>query len=156
MKKNEEKQKLFLNNRAKFEYTLLDTFEAGIVLTGEEIKSVRAGHFSITDCYAYIKNNECFLRNSYIKTYDNAYITNKNHDEKRDRKLLLHKVEIRKIKKKIETEKLTLVPTKAYFVKGNLKVEIRLAKGKKLYDKRETIKQRDVERANKQKFAEQY
>ena len=154
MKKNEEKQKLFLNNRAKFEYTLLDTFEAGIVLTGEEIKSVRAGHFSITDCYAYIKNNECFLRNSYIKTYDNAYITNKNHDEKRDRKLLLHKVEIRKIKKKIETEKLTLVPTKAYFVKGNLKVEIRLAKGKKLYDKRETIKQRDVERANKQKFAE--
>ena len=155
MKKNEEKQKLFLNNRAKFEYTLLDTFEAGIVLTGEEIKSVRAGHFSITDCYACIKNNECFLRNSYIKTYDNAYITNKNHDEKRDRKLLLHKVEIRKIKKKIETEKLTLVPTKAYFVKGNLKVEIRLAKGKKLYDKRETIKQRDVERANKQKFAEQ-
>ena len=156
MKKNEEKQKLFLNNRAKFEYTLLDTFEAGIVLTGEEIKSVRAGHFSITDCYAYIKNNECFLRNSYIKTYDNAYITNKNHDEKRDRKLLLHKVEIRKIKRKIETENLTLVPTKAYFVKGNLKVEIRLAKGKKLYNKRETIKQRDVERTNKQKFAEQY
>ena len=156
MKKNEENQKLFLNNGAKFEYTLLGTFEAGILVTGEEIKSVRAGHFSISDCYAYIKNNECFLRNSYIKTYDNAYITNKNHDEKRDRKLLLHKVEIRKIKKKIETENLTLVPTKAYFVKSNLKVEICLAKGKKLYDKRESIKQRDIERANKQKFSEQY
>lgn len=156
MKKSGESKHLFLNNRAKFEYSLLDNFEAGIVLTGEEIKSVRAGHFSIVDCYAYIKNNECFLRNSYIKTYDNAYVTNKNQDEKRDRKLLLHKDEIRKIKKKIETENLTLVPTKAYFVKSNLKVEIYLAKGKKLYDKRETIKQRDIERANKQKFSEQY
>lgn len=152
MKKNEEKQKLFLNNRARFEYSLLDSFEAGIVLTGDEIKSVRAGHFSIVDCYAYIKNDECFLRNSYIKTYDNAYVTNKDQDEKRDRKLLLHKDEIRKIKKKIETENLTLVPTKAYFVGSNLKVELCLAKGKKLYDKREAIKQRDVERNLKRKF----
>ncbi len=149
--KNETKQQQFFNKRAKFEYTLLDSFEAGIVLTGDEIKSVRAGHFSITDCYAFIKDNECFLRNSYIKSYDNAFIASKNLNERRDRKLLLHKDEIAKIKKKIEAENLTLVPIKAYFSNSNLKVEICIARGKKLYDKRETIKQRDIDRATKQK-----
>lgn len=136
-----------LNKRASFEYELLDSYEAGIVLTGDEIKSVRLGHLSITDCYGYIKDEECFLRNSYIKEYTNSFDAGRYGDNsRRDRKLLLHKDEIAKIKKKIETDKLTLVPTKAYFEGSNLKVEIRLARGKKLYDKRESIKKREVDR----------
>ena len=140
--------KLFAENRrAKFEYELLDKFEAGIVLTGDEIKSVRLGHFSINDCYGFIKNDECFLRNSYIKEYANSFDSSRNNETtRRDRKLLLHKQEIEKIKKKVETEHLTIVPTKAYFVKSNLKVEIAIARGKKLYDKREAIKKRELDK----------
>ena len=137
------------NRRAKFEYELLDKFEAGIVLTGDEIKSVRLGHFSINDCYGFIKNDECFLRNSYIKEYANSFDSSRNNETtRRDRKLLLHKQEIEKIKKKVETEHLTIVPTRAYFVKSNLKVEIAIARGKKLYDKRETIKKRELDKKN--------
>ncbi len=140
--------KLFAENRrAKFEYELLDKFEAGIVLTGDEIKSVRLGHFSINDCYGFIKNDECFLRNSYIKEYANSFDSSRNNETtRRDRKLLLHKQEIEKIKKKVETEHLTIVPTRAYFVKSNLKVEIAIARGKKLYDKREAIKKRELDK----------
>ena len=133
------------NKRARFEYELLDTYEAGLVLTGDEIKSVRLGHFSIVDTYGYIKNNECFLRNSYIKEYFNSFDAGRNGNAtRRDRKLLLHKDEILKIKKKIEQERLTLVPTKAYFSGSNIKVEIAVARGKKLYDKRESLKQKDI------------
>ena len=135
------------NRRAKFEYELLDKFEAGIVLTGDEIKSVRLGHFSINDCYGFIKNDECFLRNSYIKEYANSFDSSRNNETtRRDRKLLLHKQEIEKIKKKVETEHLTIVPTRAYFVKSNLKVEIAIARGKKVYDKREAIKKRELDK----------
>ncbi len=135
------------NRRAKFEYELLETYEAGIVLTGDEIKSVRQGHFSIVDTYGYVKNNECFLRNSYIKEYSNSFDAGRGGDtSRRDRKLLLNKEEILKIKKKIELDRLTIVPTKAYFSGSNVKVEIAVARGKKLYDKRETIKQRDIEK----------
>ncbi len=135
------------NKRARFEYEILDTYEAGIVLTGDEIKSVRLGHLSIVDCYAYIKDNECFLRNSFIKQYSNSFDAGRYGDtSRRDRKLLLHKEEIIKIKKKIETEHLTLVPTKAYFDSSNLKVEIAVARGKKLYDKRESLKKKDIEK----------
>ncbi len=142
-----------LNKRAGYEYELLDSYEAGIVLTGDEIKSVRLGHFSITDCYAYIKGGECFLRNSYIKEYSNSFDAGRfNNDTKRDRKLLLHKDEILKIKKKIDTDKLTIVPTKAYFEGKNLKLEIRLARGKKLYDKRETLKKRDIDKKLREKI----
>ncbi len=138
------------NRRSRFEYELLDKYEAGIVLTGDEIKAVRLGHFSINDCYGFIKNDECYLRNSYIKEYANSFDSSRNNETtRRDRKLLLHKQEIEKIKKKIETEHLTLVPTKAYFVGSNLKVEIAVARGKKLYDKRETIKQRELDRQNR-------
>lgn len=139
-----------LNKRASYEYELLDSFEAGIVLTGDEIKSVRLGHLSITDCYGFIKDDECYLRNSYIKEYSNSFDAGRYGDtSRRDRKLLLHKDEIAKIKKKIETERLTLVPTKAYFEGSNLKVEIKLAKGKKLYDKRDTLKKKDLDRRMK-------
>lgn len=135
------------NKRARFEYELLDTYEAGIVLSGDEIKSVRLGHLSLVDTYGFIKNDECFLRNSYIKEYTNSFDAGRYGDtSRRDRKLLLHKDEIRKIKKKIETEHLTIVPTKAYFVDSNLKIEIAIARGKKLYDKRESLKQKDLDR----------
>ena len=135
------------NKRARFEYELLETYEAGIVLTGDEIKSVRLGHLSLVDCYGFIKNGECFLRNSYIKEYSNSFDAGRFGDSsRRDRKLLLHKDEIVKIKRKLETEHLTLVPTKAYFNASNLKVEIAVARGKKLYDKRESLKQKDLTR----------
>ena len=135
------------NKRARFEYELIDTYEAGIVLTGDEIKSVRAGHFSIVDTYGYIKNGECFLRNSYIKEYDNSFDAGRGGDtSRRDRKLLLHKDEIAKIKKKVEQDHLTLVPIKAYFSGSNIKVEIAVARGKKLYDKRESLKKKDLDR----------
>ena len=135
------------NKRARFEYELLDKYEAGIVLTGDEIKSVRLGHFSIVDTYGYIKNGECFLRNSYIKEYSNSFDAGRYGDtSRRDRKLLLHKDEINKIKKKIEQDKLTLVPTKAYFSGSNVKVEIAVARGKKLYDKRESLKQKELDK----------
>ena len=135
------------NKRARFEYDLLDRYEAGIVLTGDEIKSVRLGHFSLVDSYAYIKDDECFVRNSYIKEYSNSFDAGRYGDNsRRDRKLLLHSDEIAKIKKKIETEHLTLVPVCAYFVGSNLKIEIAVARGKKLYDKRATLKKRDMDR----------
>lgn len=135
------------NKRARFDYEILTNYEAGIVLTGDEIKSVRLGHFSIVDCYGFIKNGECFLRNSYIKEYSNSFDAGRLKDStRRDRKLLLHKDEIEKIKKKLETEHLTLIPTKAYFSGSNLKVEIAIARGKKLYDKRESLKKKDVEK----------
>ena len=139
------------NKRARFDYELLDTYEAGIVLSGDEIKSVRLGHLSLVDCYGYIKDGECFLRNSYIKEYSNSFDAGRFGDNsRRDRKLLLHKDEIVKIKKKLETEHLTLVPTKAYFVNSNLKVEIAVARGKKLYDKRESLKKKELDRKLRQ------
>lgn len=135
------------NRRARFEYTILETLEAGIVLTGDEIKSVRAGHFSLVDCYGYITNDEVFLRNSYIKEYANSFDAGRVGDNtRRDRKLLLHKVQIQKLKKQIEQERLTLVPLKAYFSGSNLKIELAVARGKKLADKRETLKTKQIER----------
>ena len=138
------------NKRARFEYELLETYEAGIVLTGDEIKSIRLGHFSIVDTYGFIKDGECFLRNSYIKEYSNSFDAGRYGDTtRRDRKLLLHKDEILKMKKKIEQDHLTLVPTKAYFSGSNIKVEIAIARGKKLYDKRESLKKKDLDRRMK-------
>ena len=139
------------NKRARFEYELLETYEAGIVLTGDEIKSVRIGHFSLVDFYGFIKDDECFLRNSYIKQYSNSFDAGRYGDtSRRDRKLLLHKEEIIKIKKKIEQEHLTLVPKKGYFDGSNLKVEIAIARGKKLYDKRESLKKKEINKKIKQ------
>lgn len=135
------------NPIAKFQYFLLDNYEAGIVLTGDEIKSIRAGHISIKESFVVIKNNEVWLKNAFIQNYDKSFMGGRNKsDEKKDRKLLLHKKEILKIKKSLEQEGLTIVPTKVYFNNAKAKIEVAVAKGKKLYDKRETIKKRDVER----------
>ncbi len=132
------------NRKAKHNYQIFDTLEAGIVLTGTEIKSLKDGKANIKDSYATIKNGEIFLLNMHISTYENGNIF--NHEETRTRKLLLHKKEILKLKDKIKLEGYTLVPLKIYLKKGYAKVLIGIAKGKKDYDKREDIKKRDIER----------
>lgn len=133
-----------INRKAKFEYEILDKFEAGIVLTGTEIKSVRNGNANIKDSYAIIKNGEVFLLNMFISEYKEGNIF--NHEETRDRKLLLHKKEIKKISQMIEVQGLTIVPLKLYFKDNKLKVLIGICRGKKNYDKRESIKERDIKR----------
>lgn len=132
------------NKKAKFDYFIEDEYEAGIVLTGTEIKSVRKGSCNIKDCYGIIKNNEVFLLNMFIGQYKEGNIF--NHDETRSRKLLLHKKEIKKIAQAVEVQGLTLVPIKLYFKDNKLKVLLGVCRGKKTYDKRETIKERDLKR----------
>ncbi len=133
-----------INRKAKYNYQIFETVEAGIVLTGTEIKSLRAGKANIRDSYARIKNNEVYIINMHISSYENGNIF--NHDETRERKLLLHRKEILKFRDKIKLEGYTLVPLKVYLKDGRAKVLIGLAKGKKNYDKREDIKKRDIER----------
>ena len=132
------------NRKANFDYEIIDTYEAGIVLTGTEIKSIRDGKANLKDSYAIVKNNELFLLNMHISAYEQG--NRFNHEETRTRKLLMHKKEILKLRDKIEISGFTLVPVKLYF-KGNVaKILIGLAKGKKNYDKRESIKKKDIER----------
>ena len=133
-----------LNRKARYDYEIEDTYEAGIVLTGTEIKSIRMGKVNIKDSYAIIRNNEIYLLNTHISLYEEG--NRFNHDEDRTRKLLLHKKEILKLKDKLEIEGYTLVPLKIYFVKNKAKVLIGVAKGKKNYNKKETIKERDIQR----------
>ena len=132
------------NKKAHFNYFLSDFMEAGIELKGTEIKSLRVTGATINDAYVVIRNEEAEIINMHIKAYEHGNLF--NHDPLRSRKLLLHKHQIRWLAQKIQTEGFTVVPTKIYFSKGKAKVEIALAKGKKLYDKRETIKKRDLQR----------
>ena len=137
------------NRKAKYDYEILDTIEAGIVLTGTEIKSIKNGSANLKDSYAIIKNGEAFLLNMHISHYEQGNIF--NHNETRTRKLLLHKKEILKLNDKIQMLGYTLVPIKLYFKKGFAKILIGVAKGKKNYDKREAIKKKDIQRdINKQ------
>lgn len=137
------------NRKAKHDYFIEDIYEAGIVLTGTEIKSVRAGNANIKDSYGVIKNNEIFLLNMFISQYKEGNIF--NHDETRTRKLLLHKKEIKKISEKVNTQGLTLIPLKLYLKNNILKVELGICRGKKNYDKREALKEKDIKRnINKQ------
>lgn len=133
-----------INRKAKFDYFVEEEYEAGIVLTGTEIKSVRNGHCNIKDCYGIVKNNEIFLLNMFIGQYKEGNIF--NHSETRSRKLLLHKKEIKKIADLIELKGLTLVPLKLYFKDNKLKVLLGVCRGKKTFDKRETMKERDIKR----------
>ena len=142
------------NKKALFDYFIEDTYEAGIVLTGTEIKSIREGKANLGDSYARIRNNEIFIINMHISHYDNGNIF--NHDETRSRKLLLHKKEILKIRDKIEMKGYTLVPVKLYFSKNRAKVLLGIGKGKKVYDKRETIKERDINREIKKNLKNKY
>ena len=136
-----------LNRKARFNYFIIDEIEVGIELKGTEIKSIRNGKASIEDAYARIKNGGVFLTNMFIAKYEEG--NRFNHDERRERKLLLHKSEIIKLSKKLELDNYTLVPLKLYFKKNHAKISLGLCKGKKLYDKRETIKKRDLERENR-------
>ena len=132
------------NKKARFDYEIKYTIECGIVLKGTEIKSLRGGSADLKDTYARIKNNEVFIINMYIAKYDEGNIF--NHDERRERKLLLNKSEIIRLKKDIEEDGYTLVPLKAYLKNNRVKIELGICKGKKLYDKRESLKKKDLER----------
>ena len=133
-----------LNKEVKFNYFIEDEIECGIVLLGTEIKSIRDGKANLKDSYAIIRNREVQLLNMYIAEYKEGNLF--NHDPRRTRKLLLHKSEINKLEKAIEQEGKTLVPLKLYFVKNKAKILLGLCKGKKTFDKRETIKERDLNR----------
>ena len=133
-----------LNRKASFNYFFIETLEAGISLKGSEVKSLREGKGSIADSYAIDNNGEIFLINSHIPLYRQSSYN--NHDPKGDRKLLLKKKEINKLIGRINQDGLTIVPTKMYFLKGKVKVEIAVAKGKKLFDKRQVKKKRDWNR----------
>ena len=132
------------NKKASFDYFIEEEIECGIVLKGTEIKSIRNGQANIKDCYAIVKNNEVFLLNMYIAKYNDASIF--NHDERRTRKLLLNKREILKLRDKVEISGYTLVPLKLYFKGNRAKILLGVCKGKKNYDKRESIKEKDVKR----------
>ena len=138
------------NRKARFNYFFKELYEAGIVLTGSEIKSLRDGKVNISESYAFDENGEIYLVNSHIPTYKESSYN--NHDPKRNRKLLLNKREINKLIGNINREGLTLIPTKLYFKKGKAKIEIAVAKGKKLYDKRHTKKKRDWNREKAKYF----
>ena len=133
-----------LNRKASFNYFFEDTYEAGIVLKGSEIKSVRNGKANIADAYAVEKGGEIFLINSHISSYKQASYS--NHNPMGERKLLLNKKEINKLTGKMQREGFTLIPTKMYFKKGKAKIEIAVAKGKKQYDKRQALKRKDWNR----------
>ena len=143
------KKMITINKRARFDYEISETLEAGLVLQGTEVKSLRQGRVSLKDSYADVQNGEIYLLHAHIEQYDQG--NRFNHDPERPRKLLLHRQEIRRLIGKTQERGLTLIPTCVYFTRGKAKVELGLAKGRKHYDKREVLKrrtaQRDIERA---------
>ena len=139
------------NRRAKFDYQFLDTFTAGLVLKGTEIKSIREGRAGLADSYCYFKNDELYVKNFHIAEYDNASFS--THEPLRERKLLLSRMELNKLLRKVKDQGLTIVPVKLFISdKGFAKLNIALAKGKKEFDKRDDIKKRDIEREMNRKF----
>lgn len=142
------------NRKARHEYAVEETYEAGIVLRGSEVKSLRQGKASLKEAFAYLKDGEVWLRDMYIKPYEQASYN--NHNDRRERKLLLNKREIRELDKAISQKGYTIVPLKLYFKKGYAKILIGIAKGKKKYDKREDIKERDTKRELERKYKGTY
>lgn len=134
----------FLNRKARYNFEIIETFEAGMVLRGTEIKSIRAGRINFKDSYAAPEDNEIFLFNFHISPYEEG--NRFNHEPLRKRKLLLKKREIKRLTVKVQERGLTLVPTKLYFKRGLAKIELGLGKGKTKSDKRETIRRRDIDR----------
>jgi SsrA-binding protein len=135
------------NRKAHYDYFIDREIEAGIELKGTEIKSIRKGSVSLNDSYAYIRNGEIYLLNTYIAKYDEG--NRFNHDERRTRKLLMHKAEIKKLSEEVKLQGVSLIPLKLYFKGNKVKVLIGVCRGKHNYDKRETIKQRDIDRENR-------
>lgn len=142
------------NRKARFDFHIDDTYEAGIALKGTEVKSIRAGKASLNESFAFMKSGEIWLRNMYIKPYEFGSFY--NHDERRDRKLLLKRKEIREIDRYMHQKGYTLVPLKLYFKGGYAKVLLGLARGKKQYDKREDIREKDVKRELDRKIKGSY
>lgn len=133
------------NRRAKFDYQFIEKLVAGMVLTGTEIKSIREGKAALVDSYCYFRNNELYIKNMHISEYSEG--THYNHEPNRERKLLLNKLEINKLQKKMKDQGLTIIPLRLFISdSGYAKLEIALAKGKKEFDKREAIKERDVKK----------
>ncbi|WP_051296331.1 SsrA-binding protein SmpB [Eisenibacter elegans] len=150
-KKNSKEKHVFAksvqikNRRASFEYHFLDTYIAGVVLQGSEIKSIRMGKVNMQDAYCYFKNGELWVKQLNISTYTNA--TYNNHEPTRERKLLLSKRELKKLEERLEEQGLTVIPTRVFINdRGWAKMEVALAKGKKLYDKRDSLKEKDLKR----------
>lgn len=133
-----------INRKARYDYDILETYEAGIVLVGTEVKSLRLGKVNLKDSYGVIRDGECFLMGVSIAEY--AFGNRFNHEEKRPRKLLLHRLELTRLFTKIKQDGLTLVPLKLYWKRGCVKVELGLARGKKLFDKRQKLKDKEVTR----------
>jgi SsrA-binding protein len=132
------------NRKALHDYAIEGTYEAGIALTGTEIKSVRAGRVNLRDGYVQIRNGEAWLLNVHISPYD--FGNRENHEPKRERKLLLHRQEIRRLQSKVAERGWTIVPIRVYLKEGRAKIEIALARGKRLYDKRDSVAERDMDR----------
>lgn len=143
-KEAQETTSIAKNRRARHDYHILDVMEAGLVLTGTEVKSLREGKANIGDAYGLVKNGELWLLNMHISAYERGGYS--NHEPDRTRKLLLHRKEIRRLIGAVEREGLTLVPLEIYFKHGVAKVALALGKGKKAHDKRDTIKEREAER----------
>lgn len=139
------------NRKARFDYFIEDTYECGIALEGTEVKSVKNGNISFPDAFAEISNGEIWVKNLHISEYSYSSIFNHNPD--RPKKLLLHKEEIKKLTRKIDTKGYTLVPISIYLKQGRVKLSLGVCKGKKQFDKRETIKNRDVERDIQREFS---
>ncbi len=133
-----------VNRKARHDYSILETYEAGIVLKGTEVKSLRDGRANLKDSYVRMIDNEAWLISAHISPYSKGNIM--NHDPRRDRKLLLHRTEINRLRGKLEQQGLALVPLRMYFKRGRAKTELALAKGKRLYDKREDLKRRVMDR----------
>ncbi len=148
MGKTDAGEKLIASNKKAFhDYFILDKFEAGIALLDTEVKSIREGRINLKDAYAQVKKEEAFLQNCHISPYSHG--NRENHDPLRTRKLLLHRREIRKLIGKTQEKGLTLVPLRVYLRRGKIKVELGLARGKKLYDKRETERRKEAERESR-------
>lgn len=151
MSSNEPEEKdITVNRKARHEYSILQSYEAGIVLQGTEVKSLRQGKANLVDSYANIKNGELWLFGAHISEYTQGNIN--NHEPARTRKLLLKSNEIRKLIGKVKEKGLTLIPLRLYFKEGKVKVELALAKGKKVYDKREAIAKKDMQRDQERKI----
>lgn len=145
-----EEKNLITNRKAHHDYFIIETYEVGIALIGTEVKSLRFGNANLLDSYAIIKNGEIWLMNMHVSPYEQATIY--NHEPKRERRLLLHKKEIRRIYGKMQEKGITLVPLRVYLIDNKIKVELGLVRGKKSYDKREDIKEREVEREVRRKY----
>ena len=143
-KKSSQNPTITVNRKARYDYHLGDRYEAGIVLQGTEVKAIRNGQFNLTDSYAQITDGEVFLIDAFIGLYDQG--NRMNHEPKRTRKLLLHRSEIKKLERSVRSKGMTLIPTRAYFSGGKVKLELAIAEGKRMYDKRDKIEREQANR----------